>query len=81
MRNSPVDDLAERAVLEEAALEAAREAELDFLDNAGSRPTYAAMSAKAKHYYMAGHFDNAVSFWKASLVLLGEVCCTCIFHF
>lgn len=34
------------------------------------------MSDKAKAYYVAKRYDEAVSFWKASLVMLGEATTT-----
>eukprot|EP00039_Didymoeca_costata_P020562 m.341676 g.341676 ORF g.341676 m.341676 type:complete len:467 (+) comp20340_c0_seq1:83-1483(+) len=72
VEENPVADLVEQAMLEEEALNAAREAEADLTNEDGSTSSFDTIIGKAKEFFRDRKFDDAWSYFKTGLILLGE---------
>eukprot|EP00854_Cymbomonas_tetramitiformis_P021336 gene21336-25642_t len=73
IRSSPVEDVVQRAVLEDEALQTAMQKEQEFLGGGdAAKPTVDSMHKKASEMYLRGSYDEAHAYWSTALVLLGQ---------
>lgn len=67
-----VGDLVEQAMLEDEAIQAARDAEAGFVGEDGKAASFEVIRTKARDLYRELRVDEALSYFNTALVLLGE---------
>lgn len=72
VEENPVADLVEQAMLEDQALKAAQDAEAGVTASDGTTASFDVINEKALDLFKNERFDEALSFFKSALVILGE---------